>query len=174
MARITGKKQLLDEAAVEYDRLVRLMDGFSDEEKATLPVCGEWTIKDLLAHLYGWQCLYFDWWEQGLAGEAVHLPAAGYKWNETPRLNDELYRRFRDVDLAEMRALLTGSHRRMLQHIEALSEDELLKPGMFPWTGRNPLVTYTAPASCNHYRWAHREIRKGTRRPAETGRREQP
>jgi hypothetical protein len=51
-------------------------------------------VKDLLAHLHGWHLPHFDWQRRSRAGEPVALPAPGYRWNETPRLNAELWHRY--------------------------------------------------------------------------------
>lgn len=163
MARVASKKELLERAEQEYALLMAVVNALSDDDIATVPVCGAWTTKDLMAHLYAWQQLYFEWQRGEAAGEPVHLPAVGLRWSEIPRLNDDLYRRHRDLPVADARTKLETSHARLLGEVAALSEAAVMRPGAFAWTGRNALETYLVSVTSAHYRWARKEISKGLR-----------
>ncbi len=103
-----------------------------------------WTIRDLLAHLTEWEQMFLTWYRTGCEGASPVLPAPGFKWNETPRLNRAIWRKHRHKSVSrvrndfERRTAKSGARR-------AVSEDELLVPGCFAWTGEHPLATYLAP-----------------------------
>jgi hypothetical protein len=45
-------------------------------------IVGEWSAKDVLAHLTEWEQMVLGWYHAGLAGETPALPAPGFKWSE--------------------------------------------------------------------------------------------
>jgi len=53
-------------------------------------VVGEWSVKEVLAHLVEWEQMVVGWYRVGHGGEVPELPAPGYKWNQTPPLNQML------------------------------------------------------------------------------------
>jgi hypothetical protein len=48
----------------------------------------------------------------------------------------------------------------MLKAVEALSEEELFTPRLYPWTNKNALAAYFISATSSHYAWARKEVRK--------------
>jgi hypothetical protein len=121
---------------------------------------GAWSVKDVLAHLYEWQQMFFRWYEAGLRGEKPAIPAEGYKWSQLPALNRWIYERYQDLPLEEARRLLQESHLRTVAFIEGLPEEQLNTPGLYPWMNKNTLGAYLRANAGSHYRWARTELRK--------------
>ena len=71
----------------------------------------DWTVKDLFIHLTEWEQLFLGWYRAGVAGEVVEIPAPGYKWNETPRLNRDIQRRTKRRAWRTARAAFNDSYR---------------------------------------------------------------
>ena len=163
MPRPTNKQQLIDEAQKEYETLRKQVDGFTLAEMVRPGVIGEWSVKDILAHLLEWQRMFSGWYEAGLRGEKPATPAKGYKWSELPALNQDIYERYRDARLEDVRKQLDASHKRMLEVAESLSEEELFTPGLHKWTGVSTLASYFNSCAAAHYRWARTGIRRGTK-----------
>ncbi len=115
--------------------------------------------KDALAHLYAWHVLLLNWYRDGENG-TPHLPAKGYKWSQTRDLNQVLHDEHVDTELASIRRKLKLSHGRVCKLVDSISEIQLLKPGQFEWTGKNALMSYIAPNTVSHYRWATKKIRR--------------
>jgi hypothetical protein len=61
------------------------------------------------------------WYRAGQIGEVPALPAPGFKWNQTPALNQKIYEQYRDKPLAEIQTLFKDSHSEILGVIEGLS-----------------------------------------------------
>ena len=163
MPKPTNKQELLSETEKDYEALVKQVNLFTPAEMVRPGVIGEWSVKDILAHLLEWQRMFFGWYEAGLRGEKPATPAKGYKWSELPALNQDIYERYGDARLEDVRKQLDASHKRMLDVAGSLSDEELFTPGLHKWTGISTLASYLNSCAAAHYRWARTGIRKGTR-----------
>ena len=87
MPRPTSKTDLL--AAIEKERsaLETYLETLTLEQMTDPGIVGEWSVKDVLAHLIEWEQMVLGWHAAGLRGETPELPAPGFKWNQTPALN---------------------------------------------------------------------------------------
>ena len=136
----------MDDIRREYDSLCALLRGIPKARWREQGVWGDgWTVSDLVAHLAEWQCMFLAWYEDGLRGTAPRMPALGYGWSETPRLNRAIWMKHRSRSPAAVRANFASGYSRILQLAEALSAEQLLMPGHFKWTGKQPLATYLGP-----------------------------
>jgi uncharacterized protein (TIGR03083 family) len=160
MARFMNKAQFLAECQAEFDVLERLIAPLSAEEKTQPGMLGEWSVKDVLAHLYEWQQLMLGWQEAGLRGENPKPPGRGYNWKQLPALNQEIYETHKDAPLEEIEAKLRESHRRMLALAESTPEEELFAAGCAAWMGKHSLATFINANAPEHYRWAYTAMRK--------------
>jgi hypothetical protein len=162
--RYASKEQLLSSIQGEHDRLLDLLDQFPRQQCRAPGVWGdEWTLKDLVAHLNEWHAIFLRWYRDGLAGREPDIPALGYKWNETPRLNRDIWEMHKDRSWRDVRAEFGRSYGEILELVQGLSEEELLRPGHFAWTGSNPLTTYLGANTCSHYRFAIKVIKRWQR-----------
>ena len=92
--RYESKPELIGDIERQFDALCGLLVGIPRAEWTDPGVWGDdWSVNDLLAHLSAWHRLFLGWHREGHEGRAVDLPAPGYKWNETPRLNRDLWER---------------------------------------------------------------------------------
>ena len=159
--RYSSKDQLLSTIREEHDRLIELVDAVTPDQRKKPGVWGErWTLTDLLAHLAEWHVMFLRWYRDGLIGREPDLPAAGFKWNETPRLNREIWAKHKDRSWVEVRADFDRTYEEIVALVESLSEEELLEPGHFPWTGKKPLTTYLGPNTASHYRFGMKVLRR--------------
>jgi hypothetical protein len=161
MPKPTTKSELLIEIQKEWDALEQFLATLPPEQMTQPGAIGNWSPKDVLAHLAEWQQMCLDWYNTGLRGEAPYLPAVGFKWSQMPALNLKIFEKYLDRSLEYVVNLFQTSHRQTLDVVERLSEEELFKPGHFSWTRNNPLSSYVIPCTSSHYRWARTEMRKG-------------
>jgi hypothetical protein len=167
MPRPVNKSQLLSESQKEYEALEKFMAALPAEQMLQPGAIGEWSVKDVVAHLLEWQQMIMLWYAAGLRGENPPVPAEGYKWNEIPALNQFIYQKYRDRPLEDIFAAFRASHRQTMQLVESLSEEVLFTPGFYAWTRTNKLATYITANTGSHYRWARTTMRKGLKSSAQ-------
>ncbi len=166
MPRPTTKDSLLSESEKERSALDAYLSELSAEQMLQSGIVGEWTVKDVLAHLYEWEQMVLRWLAAGQRGEQPHVPAQGYNWGQLPALNEQIRRRHDSLSLDEVLAIYRESHREITETMESIPEETLFTRGLYPWMNKNTLAAYFTSATSSHYRWARKELRKGFRRPA--------
>lgn len=163
--RYESKQALMDDIRTEHDSLCALLVEIPEVRRKEPGVWGDgWTVTDLVAHLAEWQQMFLGWYELGLAGSIPEMPARGYKWNQTPKLNRAIWEKHRSQSWAAAMAALDSGYRRIVHMVEVLSPEELLRPGHFSWTGEHPLTTYLGPNTASHYRFAIKVIHRWLKR----------
>lgn len=165
MGRFTSKEQLLD----EIDRERAALDGLLAEIPATRKldeVVDGLSVKDLLAHRTEWGRMLLGWYAEAKAGGSPAVPSGQYKWNQLKALNAEIVTRYRDVPLATIEADFAAVHDEVRRTVEAMSQQELLEPDAYGFTGSSTLAAYVNSSTAAHYRSARRHIRRWWRSQA--------
>lgn len=166
--RYGSKEQLLTDIEEEHQALLALLAAVPEDRWTEGGVWGDdWSVNDLVAHLAEWHALFLRWYEVGASGKPVQMPAPGYRWNETPRLNRAIQAKHRLRPRARVRGHFSTTYEQVLGLARALSEDQLLRPGHFAWTGKNPLVTYLGANTASHYRFAKKVLRRWAKQRAD-------
>lgn len=159
--RYKSKQALMDDIRTEHDSLCARLAEIPKARWHELGVWGDgWTLSDLVAHLAEWQHMFLGWYEDGLRGVTPQMPAPGYKWSQTPRLNRAIWERHRSRPQAAVWADFDSGYSRIVQIVEALSPEQLLDSGHYEWTGKHPLMTYIGPNTASHYRFAIKAIKR--------------
>ena len=162
--RFTSKHQLLQDIEDEHRKFLALASLIPRKRYTESGVWGDdWNLKDLFAHLTEWEQMFLGWYREGKSGSRPALPASGYKWNETPKLNRAIWRKHQKKSVKRVLAEFDASFEEILSLVRALPQKKLLNPGCFSWTGANSLATYLAPNTCNHYRTASRILKRWLR-----------
>lgn len=164
MPRPTSKTDLLAAISQERGSLEAILETLPPERMVEPGVVGEWSVKDVLAHLVEWEQMVLGWYRAGLRGEVPELPAPGYKWSQIPQINQMIYEKHRDRPLDQVMEQFQTSHREILGVIQKLSDEELFTAGRYTWTRKNAMGTNFVSATSSHYLWARKEIRKGLKR----------
>ena len=160
---MTSKKHVLDRVKDEYNRWEALLGTLDEMQIVTthLPQ-SEWTIKDLMAHLGVHQRRSIARLEAGLKHVEPVFP--GWPAGLNPDNSDE--------DLQKINAWIFSTNRdrtwnavyqdwrngflRFLELGEAVSEDDLLTAGIFPWMDGEPLSLVLTSSYEHHHE--HYEI----------------
>jgi hypothetical protein len=122
-----------------------------DEAALTRPdLDGGWSIKDLLAHIAGWERQCLRWYRDGQHGATFDLPAPGMTWQDVERFNQQMHQDYRDRSLAEVRTLFAEARADLLAAIAGMSEDEIFTVGHYAWTRQHPLLVYLRANSDEH------------------------
>jgi len=147
------KTALLDTIQTEYAHLESLVAPLNETQLCATPLDGEWTIKDIMAHVAVWEQICARWLEDFLRG-VTPQPAERVE----DGVNDRIYRENRDRSLAEVQELFHHAHQQLLQQVglltQTLSEEDLNGPQRFAWTEHWPgysLIAVIADNSYEHY-----------------------
>ena len=112
----------------EHERLEALLAGIPDAQFVQLGAFGEWSLKDMLAHI--------TFWEQRLiaymngARESLIQPGEDEQAG-IDRINAGVLAANRDRPLAEVRAAFGDSYQQALALVESLSADDLADDELF-------------------------------------------
>ncbi len=151
MTKITTKAALLDTIRSTRAALEDALARFDEAALVTAAVTGEWTPKDIMAHVADWERRFLRWVETGRRGEDPERPEIGMAWADLDRLNREVVEHSRTRSLDEVRAEFAASHRAILDAVTGMDEDELFTVGRYAWTGKYPLLPYLRSNTDEHY-----------------------
>jgi hypothetical protein len=157
---IATLKDLLAEIGAERRKLDKMLAALDDVTLIEPGVCGEWSVKDMIAHLLAWQQLFLGWYRAGQRGEVPKMPAEDLTWGQTDILNQRFYEQYREHSLAEVRSLFAASDREVLDVAQGMTAEELFTPEYYAWTKTWKLYRFVWSVTGAHYRWARTEIRK--------------
>ena len=160
MPRPQTKEKILSESQKEREALEEFLSALSPEQMTEPGMLGDWSVKDVLAHLYEWEQMVLRWLAATERGEMPAVPAAGYKWSQLPALNEEIRGKHSSRLLDEMLTMYHDSYKQIMETIESIPEDEMFTPGLYPWMNKNTLGAYFVSATSSHYRWARMEMKK--------------
>ena len=132
MPAATSKTDLIAITAKEYDKLFKLLDGLSGDEAIWPGPEDGLSIRDIIAHRAHWIGLYLSWYEDGLAGLDVQVPAPGYKWNQLKAYNARIYESAGRYGWDKIFACFCDKHQRLMRHIEALDDEDLYTKTSLP------------------------------------------
>jgi hypothetical protein len=127
---------------------------------------GDWSVKDILAHLADWEQRFTSWYQAGVRGEVPVTPEPGFTWKDLARLNQIGYEKHKDQTLEVVLAWYEKSYLDTYALIEGMSEQEICEPGVYAWTGKTPLLPWIASNTSKHYEWAVKNIKIETIRKA--------
>ena len=160
MARPTNKGELLEAMAREYELLLTEIEAVDPGNREVPGACEEWSIKDILGHLYAWHEMFLQWEAAGAAGETIEMPAPGYTWKDTPALNEAIYQRMKDVSYEDNATNLAASHAKVSDVVSSYTDEDLSTKRRYKWTGSTSVLSYAVSATSSHYDWARNLIRK--------------
>lgn len=166
MAKQSSKEQLLQDVQSQRRRLEKILSTLDPAAMTRPGALGTWSVKDVLAHLAAWEGLFLEWYRSGVQGSVPATSPVGMSQKAMQALNAQIYARNRGRSLEEVLAEFQASYRQIVAVLETIAEEDLFAPARFPWTGKLTLAEYVAGNTCNHYAWAHSQIRKWLKRQA--------
>jgi len=152
-----SKTEIISRMEAERRRLEKNMEGLSREEIVSTPVVGDWTVKDVLAHLAEWEACMPGWLAKARAGQKVINPADDLTWKQLDVFNQRVYEKYCDWPLEEVRAFYERAHAELLDMVRGMSHEELLTPGYYTFTGKGAVYDWMS-AFAAHDRWAKTKI----------------
>jgi hypothetical protein len=151
--------ELLHQIDLERRKLEKTLGSLDPSAMERPGVVGNWSVKDLLAHLAAWEGFFLSWYRAGVLGETPEIPAPGFTWKQMHQLNELIFQEHRLQSLEDVQAWFARSYQEIHQVVEGIPEKDLFEPGRYPWQGKHPLTGFIKANTCNHYRWANTKIR---------------
>lgn len=153
-----NKSELLVTTQREFEKLGALIRPI-ETDVAMEKMDGDTSIKDVIGHRAHWIELFLGWYANGLAGQDVHFPAEGYKWNDLKRYNADLREAQSDLGWPNAVALLDTNYAKLMTFLNGCTEAELyggpMKGANNAWTpGR-----WAEAAGSSHFRSASKYVR---------------
>ena len=151
----TTKRELMDLIRREQAAWEALLAEVGEARMTEPGVTGDWTFKDVAAHLTAWRERGVVRLRAAARGEApppapwATVVTAGS--DDFEPVNQWIYQANRDRPLADVLRDSRASLRELEQAAEALPEPDLIEPARFPWMGDNALVSYIMGNSMEHF-----------------------
>lgn len=153
------KKRILQMLNTERKRLEQNLASLTPEEMHIPGVVGEWSIKDILAHLADWEAHMPIWMDAARSGDPVAEVEVGLSWKQFDEFNQRIFKRHKDEALIDVLAYFRSTHQEFMQMAEDMPEDEMLERGRYPFIGKGAVYDWLS-AYAAHDRWAKTHIRK--------------
>lgn len=171
MPRPKTKKDLIAAADLNYDKLLSLIDSMTEEELSTEfdfssdPKKKEshWgrdrNLRDILIHLHEWHKLMLAWVADNKAGLRRPFLMEGYNWKTYGAMNVLFWERNQTVSLDAALEQFQESHRKIMEIMKTMSEDELFQKNVYDWAGGSTIGSYFISVTSSHYDWAMKKLK---------------
>ncbi len=153
------KELMITNLQTERKRLEQNLAKLSREQMLQPGVIGEWSVKDILAHLADWEAHMPVWMTAARRGDPVAEIEAGLNWKQFDAFNQRIYERHCDQPLDEVLAYYHETHREFMEMVEAMPEGEILERGRYAFIGKGAVYDWLS-AYAGHDRWAKTKIRE--------------
>jgi hypothetical protein len=137
------RDMLLRSITTGRERLAEALARFDDQAMLDR-VDGDWTRKDVLAHLEAWERRVVERLHALRRGEAI--PA-----DDTDALNAQFHARDRDRSLADVRSGEGEAYASLVTAIEGASDEELFDGRHFAWTEGDAFADWFRGNTDEHY-----------------------
>jgi uncharacterized protein (TIGR03083 family) len=151
-----SKSEALDLIREERQALEAVLRRIGEESMLAPGVQGDWSVKDLLAHMTVWEQRMVRWIGEALSGETPEIAQEGFTWDDLDRMNEQTYQEYKDRPLGEIMSEFRASFAEALGTVEAMAEDDLFDGDRFTWRDGDPLLRMVAANTWWHYK-EHRE-----------------
>ncbi len=110
MARPATKIDLIESANLNYDKLLQVIDGMTDEEENSKLEYGDFigkevhwnrdkNLRNILIHLYEWHNLLLEWVDSNINGVGKQFLRDGYNWRTYGDMNIEIWKEYQSTSL---------------------------------------------------------------------------
>ena len=143
-----NKEELLENLENSRESFMEILEGIEDERFVESGVIGDWSIKDILAHMTIWEAQLVTLLFQAKRGRAPQVLEV-FRRDENIS-NEDWYNQFKDRDLELVFEDFNGVRNQTMRRIEEFSEDELMKPGYYGWASDRPLLEWISACTFDH------------------------
>lgn len=171
MARATTKVDLIKGANENYEKLWKLIDSLTEDEKnaefkfddSIKQKEAHWkrdkNLRDVLVHLYEWHQLLLNWVKSNQSGDLKPFIPLPYNWKTYGQMNVEFWEKHQNTPFEDSVRMFRDSHAEVMVLLDGFSNEELFAKGSIPWIGTSPLGSYGVSATASHYDWAMKKLK---------------
>jgi hypothetical protein len=153
------KTQILAALKEEFERWDKLLAGLSVEQITAPRFIGDWSIKDLVAHLMAWQIRSIARLEAAIADREPVLP--GWPPDVHPEIEENLqavnawiYQTYHQLPWEETYRRWKKGYLHLMELGAAVPAEDLSQPGRYAWMEGKPLAL-VLHASYDHHHEEH-------------------
>ena len=152
---MNDKEQLMKTLRQEFDRWEELLSGMSEAQATSPHLAANWSIKDVIAHLWAWQQRSIARLEAALNDREPEFPRWPAELDpeteaQPHELNAWIYARYHDKPWSSVYGDWRAGFLRFLELAEAMPEGDLLDPAGYSWLEGHPLA-FILRASYEHH-----------------------
>jgi len=143
-----NKDTLLTRLEESREAFLDTFDDLPDELLLKPGVAGDWSLKDLLAHLTMWEAELIKLLFRARSGQ----PPGTAHFQSQPReaLNAQWAQTYRLRPLDQVLEDFHGIRQQTIRRVEPFSEADLANPKRFKWLNHKPLWKWITQDSCDH------------------------
>ncbi len=152
---MSEKEHILDELASIFNRWQVLLSSLSQEQVRTPLTPSEWTVTDVVAHLWSWQQGSVARMQAALHDQEPEYPAWWLQRLPDPEqdvdaTNALLYSLSKDKPWAQVYSDWKSQFMRYLELLGKLPEKDFLQPGRYAWMGKYAIAD-SSKGSLSHH-----------------------
>lgn len=152
------KNQLINTLRIERAAWDALLKEVGEERMSTPGVVGDWSVKDIIAHITAWQRRPVEWLAAARRGDKPKpAPWPPSLAGDDP-INAWIYDANRNRPLKEVLAESRQVHDKLMQGLESMPEQELNDASRFSWLNGNSLADSIPGNSYEHYQHHSQDI----------------
>jgi hypothetical protein len=121
-------QQIREEMDAGLDRLLALLDTYSDEQMLRLTDAGGWNVRDHITHLFSWTDGLIALLKKESRWVRMGISPEGVASRDFDVMNGEMVVQYRHLSPAEARAKLISAHQQVIEMMSGMSEAELMLP----------------------------------------------
>ncbi len=135
----TNKDEMLVQARNGWWRFQRALAQLEQNEMTESPIEGNWTVKDIIAHIAFWEQNLLTWMQETIDGRPLSRPEGGLTEETVDALNAENYRRNELRSIHEVLADAAAIHEALMDALLHIPEDpnderyRVWRSGEPPW-----------------------------------------
>jgi hypothetical protein len=153
------KTRIIMQLKAERKRLESNLATLTPAQMVESGVIGEWSVKDVLAHLADWEAHMPVWVAAARQGDPVAEIEPGLNWTQFNEFNRRIYERHKNQSLEEVLAYFHDIHNKFMEMVDAMPEEEMLERKRYPFLDKGAIYDWLS-ADAGHDRWAKTNIRK--------------
>src|SRR5919197_5840707 len=144
------KTELLTKIEEGYATLNTLLASLNEAQMTQPRVQDQWSVKDIVAHVAAWQSLCAEWLEVLARGET---PPQARLWDDESvnQANEQFFKENEQRPLPDTLSDFHQSYRRMLNAVNALSDEDINNRNRYAWRQGRPLLDFIIGNSYGHY-----------------------